>query len=249
MSLIFGIALPHFGLILADTRLSMTLKNGVNKTNDNRPLDLILPDGSKLSYGIKNRKFLQCKNGFAACGGHAIWGTSVLRKIAPSDLSKVPNIQATISSYYKEAKEKIASFIKESKDEIDRTSFLVINHLKSKACIHSLDSKGNKTPLNGNVYFYFPPDINSEACGEYNKKLMEGFVSPTNIDDILHNIKLIVGIQNEISVASQFVSSFAEIGLIIKGKDNKFTNKYLYWDTNQIDNFTKEYLVKSISNT
>lgn len=246
MSFVFGIALSHFALILADTRLNMTFKDGGKKTNDNKPLELTLPDGSILSYGIKNRKFLQCPNGFAAFAGHALWGNFVLKNIAHSDLSKLTDIKDKIGSCYQESKEIIASFIPESQDEIDRTAFLIINNSESETSIHSLNSKGDQMPLNGNFYFYFPPDIAREACAKYQKKLLDGFVGPKNLEDVLHDIKLIANIQNEISSSSQLVSSLGEIGFIMKEGDKTFMNKYIYIDTAQTDAFTKECLIKSI---
>lgn len=244
MSFIFGIALSDFGLIVADTRLYLTVKNGDNQISDSKPLDLKLPDGSSFKYGVNNRKFQQCTNGYVAYAGHALWGSTVLRELAGYDLSQINNVKNKISSTYEKLKEKVSSYIPDSKSEIDRTAFFVVSNDKSNIQIHAFDSQGKELLQGGNFCFHFPPEIDSPSRQSYQNTFENNFLFSNSINDAVQNIKLIVSIQNKIYLDSKTVSHSSEIGVIMKVGENNFLNKYLYMDTLQASSLTTESLIK-----
>ena len=212
MSFLLGICFGHVGVLLADTRLNISNKDGSKSVNDNRPLILDLNNGKHLEWGEHFRKITKIKNGFAASAGEAITGRVILDNLNIKYLNKELNPSKIIASASAEVRGIVLNEVGIKEDEIYKTSVMLLEGSQSKITLCSFDCLGKKNVEQADYVAYWPPEFDNSQKMRLIREI-ENIPFPSTFEILYSNISIMANIANEVFKGSTSVSQNIEFGI------------------------------------
>ena len=212
MSFLLGVCFGHVGVLLADTRLNVSNKDGSKNVNDNRPLLVDLNNGKHIKWEEQFRKIAKIKSGFAASAGEAITGRVILDRLNEKYLKSEIDPSKIIASASTEVRGIVLNDVGVIEDKINKTSVMLLESSGGKITLCSFDCLGRKNVNQTGYVAYWPPEFNDSQKMKLISEI-ENIPFPNTFEILYSNISIMANIANEVFKGSNTVSQSIEFGV------------------------------------
>lgn len=214
MSLVFGLSLSNMGMLLSDTQLNFSLKDGAEVVDESEPFQISLGGIGNVAWGRDFRKLVQLPIGYVAATGDAILSRKALDRLAASEQSSLEKSRSIIKETAKEIRNPLFQQLPGSAERYDRTTFLFLLPGPDKVELSVISSLGEIESTGQEYCASWPPDLKSGEA----ESLMQGLsqlVVPTSLLEACENIAVLAHLAALVHQRSGKVGSRMELGMCI----------------------------------
>jgi hypothetical protein len=214
MSFVLAYSFSAVGVVLADTRLNATFR-----------------DGETVVWERQYRKVAHLPKGFCACAGEAITGRKVLDALSKAPQMSMLERALLVSSESR----RVVPYLPESQMtsyQRSRSSIMLLDLSDEAVHLSTIDLNGNIQHQDVNYAVYWPPEISSQTLQMLNKRV-ENVSCPQSLPQlwafILNSLKLFQLVQQKAHTVSK---SFEVCVLVLQ--PNRLVKFYGFGDCDKV---------------
>lgn len=235
MSFVLALAQPSFGLVCADTRLSVKPENGQQLMSDDGILELSLPDGTTARIGSEGRKVRKLRRGWIASPSvrfaMAQWGHR-LNALQSTDLD---DVERALREEYAEAEEKLYEGFGNPSDELVKSVIFLLQDSGVTFEVANLRFRDESIDAGrADYYFHFPSDSSAEVVTATNAQMAHNFLPPRDTAGLCGMVRFLARMFQDVHGASNQVSNRIELGLMLRTGPGQVKNFHLLASNSEI---------------
>lgn len=228
MSFVLALAQPSFGLVCADTRLSVKPRNGQELTSDDGIFELSLPDGTTTRIGPEGRKVRKLRRGWIASPSirfaMAQWG----HRLNALESTDIDDVERALREEYAEAEEKLYESFGNPSDELVKSAIFLLQDSGATFEVANVRFRDESVDVGrADYYFHFPSDSSAEVVTATNAQMTHNFLPPRDTAGLCAMVRFLAKMFQDVHRASNQVSNRIEMGLMLRTGPGQIKNFHL----------------------
>lgn len=215
MSFALALATSPFAMIGADTRTNAVELDGSIRVNDDRPLSVSFPDGTRVSVGVSDRKMRRFAGGWIAGVGNFFLVDYAINQLKKSNARTPEKINTVLREAYREHYPKMKKQFPND-ESIDITGFLYLYSTANRFRAASLGFGENMMTDNSNdIYYGFPPEVPNETRARV-QSMMRNIAIPVDMPGVWNAVRLAASAFHQVSEAGESVSDILDLAVMFR---------------------------------